>query len=143
MRTHLPVALTVAGSDSGGDAGIQADLKTFAALKVHGTTAITCITAQNWREVTSIEACSTWMIREQLNAVASVLPIAAAKTGMLHSQEIVHEVVKFFRRRREIKLVVDPVIISTSGSRLLEHKGRSSASKRVAAISNARNAEHF
>ena len=123
MRTHLPVALTIAGSDSGGEAGIQADLKTFAALKVHGTTAITCITAQNRRAVTSVEACSPAMVREQLDAIASEFTIGAAKTGMLDSRAIVHEVSKFFRRAREIKLVVDPVIIATSGRRLLRLDG--------------------
>ncbi|HEY3854777.1 MAG TPA: bifunctional hydroxymethylpyrimidine kinase/phosphomethylpyrimidine kinase [Verrucomicrobiae bacterium] len=123
MRTYLPAALSVAGSDSGGEAGIQADLKTFAALKVHGTTAITCITAQNRRAVTSIEPCSPAMVRAQLEAVAEEFSIAAAKTGMLYSAEIVLEVSKFFRRMPKIKLVVDPVIISTSGRRLLSVEG--------------------
>jgi hydroxymethylpyrimidine/phosphomethylpyrimidine kinase len=123
MRTHLPVALTVAGSDSGGEAGIQADLKTFAALKVHGTTAITCITAQNRRAVTRIEPCSPAMVRAQLDAIASEFSIGAAKTGMLYSAAIVREISKFFRKSREIKLVVDPAIISTSGRRLLQIDG--------------------
>ena len=123
MRTYLPVALTVAGSDSGGEAGIQADLKTFAALKVHGTTAITCITAQNRRTVASVQPCSTAMVRAQLDSVAEEFSIAAAKTGMLESAAIVHEVARFFRQSREIKLVVDPVIISTSGRRLLSLEG--------------------
>ncbi|HEX3987959.1 MAG TPA: bifunctional hydroxymethylpyrimidine kinase/phosphomethylpyrimidine kinase [Verrucomicrobiae bacterium] len=123
MRTYLPVGLTVAGSDSGGEAGIQADLKTFATLKVHGTTAITCITAQNRRAVTSIEPCSPAMVRAQLDAVASEFSILAAKTGMLESAAIVHEVAKFFQRMPEIKLIVDPVIISTSGRRLLSLEG--------------------
>src|ERR1043165_6283573 len=103
----LPVALTVAGSDSGGGAGIQADLKTFAALGVHGLTVITSITAQNPRGVTFVEACSVNIVREQLNAIAAFKP-QAAKTGMLYSSEIVAETANFFRGHPRIALVVDP-----------------------------------
>jgi hydroxymethylpyrimidine/phosphomethylpyrimidine kinase len=120
MRSGEPVALTIAGSDSGGEAGIQADLKTFAALKVHGASAITCITAQNRKAVTLIEPCSPRMVRAQMEAVADEFKIAAAKTGMLYSAAIVHEVAAFFRRSPRIPLVVDPVMISTSGRRLLQ-----------------------
>jgi hydroxymethylpyrimidine/phosphomethylpyrimidine kinase len=123
MRPYTPVALTIAGSDSGGEAGIQADLKTFAALKVHGASAITCVTAQNRRAVTCLEPCSPAMVRAQLEAVADEFPLAAAKTGMLYSAAIVHEVAAFFRRARRVPLVVDPVIISTSGRRLLQSDG--------------------
>jgi hydroxymethylpyrimidine/phosphomethylpyrimidine kinase len=120
MRTGEPVALTVAGSDSGGEAGIQADLKTFTALKVHGASAITCVTAQTRNAVTRIEPCSPRMVRAQMEAVAGEFEIAAAKTGMLYSAEIVREVAAFFRRSPRIPLVVDPVMISTSGRRLLQ-----------------------
>ncbi|HUD47765.1 MAG TPA: bifunctional hydroxymethylpyrimidine kinase/phosphomethylpyrimidine kinase [Candidatus Baltobacteraceae bacterium] len=119
----MPVALTVAGSDSGGEAGIQADLKTFAALHVHGASAITCITAQNRKAVRRLEPCSPAMVRAQLEAVAAEFPLAAAKTGMLYSEGIVRQVAAFFRRRPRVPLVVDPVIISTSGRRLLQRAG--------------------
>src|SRR5580692_1508734 len=111
MRMHTPVALTVAGSDSGGEAGIQADLRTFAALKVHGTCAITCVTAQNRKTVARLEPCSPRMVRAQLEAVAAAFPLAAAKTGMLFSAAIVREVAAFFEQARSVPLVVDPVII--------------------------------
>jgi hydroxymethylpyrimidine/phosphomethylpyrimidine kinase len=117
---HLPVALTIAGSDSGGGAGIQADLKTFAALGVHGTSAITCITAQNPKRVSGIQACRPEMVRQQIEAVFAGLPPAAVKTGMLYSTQIIQEVVEWFRRCPRMPLVVDPVMISTSGTRLLK-----------------------
>jgi hydroxymethylpyrimidine/phosphomethylpyrimidine kinase len=119
-RKQLPVALTVAGSDSGGGAGIQADLKTFAALGVHGTSAITCITAQNPEGVRGIQACSVEIVRRQVEAVFEELPPAAVKTGMLYSAPIIRVVAAFFRRRQGLPLVVDPVMVSTSGARLFE-----------------------
>ena len=79
-RKNLPVALTIAGSDSGGGAGIQADLKTFAACGVHGACAIACLTAQNPRRVLGVEACSPKMLRRQIEAVFEELPPAAVKT---------------------------------------------------------------
>ena len=88
----LPVALTIAGSDSGGGAGIQADLKTFAVLGVHGTSAITAITAQNTVDVTEILELPTTLIRAQIDAVVSDLDVRAAKTGMLSSAEIIEAV---------------------------------------------------
>jgi hydroxymethylpyrimidine/phosphomethylpyrimidine kinase len=115
----MPVALTIAGSDSGGGAGIQADLKTFAALGVHGATAITCITAQNPRTISRVEPCSPKMVRAQIEAVFSYSPPAAVKTGMLCSSAIVREVARFFRQIRGVPLVVDPVMAATSGRRLL------------------------
>jgi hydroxymethylpyrimidine/phosphomethylpyrimidine kinase len=114
------VALTIAGSDSGGGAGIQADLKTFAALGVHGTCAITCITAQNPKAITRLEACSPKMVRAQIEVVFAQLPPKAVKTGLLYSAEIVREVVRFFRQNRGVPLVVDPVMVATSGRRLLQ-----------------------
>src|SRR5512138_2067426 len=116
MRT----ALTIAGSDSGGGAGIQADLKTFAALGVHGTSVLTCITAQNPIRVYGVEACSPEIIRRQLEAVFDQVPPHAIKTGMLYSAGIIENVVDFLRARKCPPLVVDPVMISTSGARLLE-----------------------
>src|ERR1044071_8819461 len=124
MRKELPIALTIAGSDSGGGAGIQADLKTFAALGVHGTSAITCITAQNPQEVRAIEPCAARMVRRQIEAVFDELPPLAVKTGMLYSRELVHEVIDFFKRARRPPLIVDPVLIATSGARLLKTSAR-------------------
>jgi hydroxymethylpyrimidine/phosphomethylpyrimidine kinase len=119
-QMSLPIALTIAGSDSGGGAGIQADLKTFAALGVHGTSAITCITAQNPRRVMGIQACSSAMVRRQIEAVFAELRPAAVKTGMLYSEEIIRTIAKFFERSPRPSLIVDPVMISTSSARLLK-----------------------
>jgi len=116
----ISVALTIAGSDSGGGAGIQADLKTFAALGVHGASAITCITAQNPKRVLGIQACKPEIVRRQIEAVFAELPPAAVKTGMLYSAEIIRVVVQLFKRRRRPPLVVDPVMISSSGAQLLK-----------------------
>lgn len=116
----IPIALTIAGSDSGGGAGIQADLKTFAALGVHGTSALTCITAQNPRLVRAIQSCPPEIVRGQIEVVLEELPATAAKTGMLYSEEIIRVVADFFRAHRGIPLIVDPVMVSTSGSRLLK-----------------------
>lgn len=120
MNTPIPVALTVAGSDSGGGAGIQADLKTFTALGVFGTSAITCITAQNPNAVTGIEAVSPKLIAAQIKAVASSFPVAAIKTGMLFSAEVIHVVAKTLKTVNCGPLVVDPVMVATSGARLLK-----------------------
>jgi hydroxymethylpyrimidine/phosphomethylpyrimidine kinase len=111
--------LTIAGSDSGGGAGIQADLKAFLALGVHGTSVVTCITAQNPATVTSIEACRPNLVRSQLEAVFHGFKPVAAKTGMLYSAEIIRTVSEFLRDRNT-SLIVDPVMISTSGARLLK-----------------------
>jgi len=116
----LPIALTIAGSDSGGGAGIQADLKTFAALQAHGTSAITCITAQNPRGVTGIQAVSGDLVRKQIAAVFAELPPRAVKTGLLYSAEIINVVVDQFARARQPPLVVDPVMVATSGAVLLK-----------------------
>ena len=110
----MAVALTIAGSDSGGGAGIQADLKTFAALGVHGTSAITCLTAQNPEGVLGIQACSAEMLRKQIEAVFAELPPVASKTGMLFSAENVRVAAEFR------PTVVDPVMIATSGARLID-----------------------
>ncbi len=119
-RTRLPIALTIAGSDSGGGAGLQADLKTFAALGVHGTTVVTCMTAQNPRRVWAIEAASPKMIRAQLQALFEELPPTAAKTGMLYSPETIRIVAETFSSAKAPPLVVDPVMVSTSRASLLK-----------------------
>ncbi len=97
---HCPVALTIAGSDSGGGAGIQADLKTFAAFGVHGASAIACLTAQNPRRVLAVESTTAKMLRQQIEAVFQELRPAAVKTGMLLSAENVRAVANFFEARR-------------------------------------------
>lgn len=123
-RKNIPVALTIAGSDSGGGAGIQADLKTFASLDVHGASVITCITAQNPKRVLAIEPCQPTIVRAQLEAVFAELSPAAVKTGILYSAAIIRVLTDFFASRRQIPLVVDPVMISTSGSPLLQTAAR-------------------
>ncbi len=120
-RRQLAVALTIAGSDSGGGAGIQADLKAFASLGVHGVCSITCVTAQNPKIVLGVEACGVGIVLGQLEAVFDGLPPTAVKTGMLYSARIIGAVAKFFSsRRHSAPLIVDPVMISTSGVRLLK-----------------------
>ncbi|HWF20100.1 MAG TPA: bifunctional hydroxymethylpyrimidine kinase/phosphomethylpyrimidine kinase [Verrucomicrobiae bacterium] len=120
-EAQVPVALSIAGSDSGGGAGIQADLKTFAALGVHGASAITCITAQNPARVTGIHASPPAMVRRQIEVVFAELPPAAIKTGMLFSAEIIRAVVGALKKNgKRPALVVDPVMISTSGKPLLK-----------------------
>src|SRR3984957_17149360 len=101
----MPVALAIAGSDSGGGAGVQADLKTFAALGVHGASAVTCVTAQNPKRVSAIQACRPQMVREQIAAVFEGLRPAATKTGMLYSAEIIRVVVEFSRRHPKAPLI--------------------------------------
>jgi hydroxymethylpyrimidine/phosphomethylpyrimidine kinase len=116
----MPCALTVAGSDSGGGAGIQADLKTFAALAVHGASVITCLTAQNPKMVSAVEPASARIIEEQLLAVFDELPPRAIKTGMLFSPEIIEVIAKFLgSQRRRPPLIIDPVMVATSGTLLL------------------------
>ena len=112
--TEYPIALTIAGSDSGGGAGIQADLKTFLTHSVFGTSAITCITAQNPSGVTGILEISTELVEKQILAVTDYFPVAAIKTGMLFSNEII-EIVSTILKNKSYKLVVDPVMVATSG----------------------------
>ena len=114
------MALTVAGSDSGGGAGIQADLKVFAALQTHGTSAITCLTAQNPAGVTGIQPARPEMVVRQIEAVFAELPPRAAKTGMLYSREIIRRVAACFEPPGAPPLVVDPVCAATSGASLLK-----------------------
>lgn len=116
----MPVALTIAGSDSGAGAGIQADLKTFAALSVYGVSVITAITAQNTIGVRAVQEVDLSVIQAQLDAVAEDFPVAALKTGMLSSAAIIEVVVEGIRRHRLGPLVVDPVMVAKSGDRLLQ-----------------------
>jgi hydroxymethylpyrimidine/phosphomethylpyrimidine kinase len=115
-----PIALTIAGSDSGGGAGIQADLKTFAAHGVYGASAIAALTAQNTTGVSAVHAVPPAFVAAQIDAVADDLPIAAVKTGMLFEAGVVDAVAGTLRRRDLPNVVVDPVMVSKSGARLLE-----------------------
>jgi hydroxymethylpyrimidine/phosphomethylpyrimidine kinase len=118
MRKNLPVALTIAGSDSGGGAGIQADLKTFAALGVHGASVIACLTAQNPARVLAVEPATPRIVRRQLQAIFQEIPPAAIKTGMLYSVDNIRTVADFLKDKKT-PLIVDPIMVSTSGAVLL------------------------
>src|SRR5690348_17767778 len=107
--------MTIAGSDSGGGAGIQADLKTFQALGVYGASALTAITAQNTVAVTAVHEIPTDVIAAQIDAVVSDIGVQAAKTGMLSSAEIIATVAERLRFWRLERLVVDPVMVAKSG----------------------------
>ena len=112
-------AMTIAGSDSGGGAGIQADLKTFAAMGVYGTSVLTAVTAQNTLTVTEVVEMPDSVIRSQIDAVISDIGTDAVKTGMLSSVEIIETVVEKLKEHKLTTLVVDPVMVSTGGARLL------------------------
>ncbi|MGF1676282.1 MAG: bifunctional hydroxymethylpyrimidine kinase/phosphomethylpyrimidine kinase, partial [Rivularia sp. (in: cyanobacteria)] len=118
--SQVPVALTIAGSDSGGGAGIQADLRTFAFHCVHGTSAITCVTAQNTLGVTRVDAMSKESVEQQIQAVCEDIGVQAAKTGMLLNQEIIATVVKQIETLQIPNLVVDPVMVSRTGAQLID-----------------------
>jgi len=111
--------LTIATSDSGGGAGIQADLRAFAAAGVYGASALVALTAQNTKEVTAVHEVPTDFIRAQLHAVFDDIGVDAAKTGMLFSRSVVDTVADFLHQRR-VPLVVDPVMIASSGAKLLQ-----------------------
>lgn len=116
----LPKALTIAGSDSGGGAGIQADLKTFSAHNVFGMSAITAITAQNTCGVTAVQAIDPDVVTAQIHAVISDIGVDAVKTGMLFSAEIIQGVAATVQNLKLQNLVIDPVMVATSGDRLLQ-----------------------
>ncbi len=118
-----PVALTIAGSDSGGGAGVEADLKTFEAHGVWGTAAVTAVTAQNNLGVQAAERVSPEVVRAQIASVAADFGVAAAKTGMLADAEVVMSVVETVRQLGIGPLVVDPVLVSSQGDALLDLDG--------------------
>jgi len=127
----LAAALSIAGSDSGGAAGIQADLLTFAACGVYGTTAITALTAQNHVGVSDVQAATPEMVRAQIQQVMAYYPITAVKVGMLLKAEIIAAVADFFETDFPLPVVVDPVMISSSGAMLLEPSAVEILTKRV------------
>jgi hydroxymethylpyrimidine/phosphomethylpyrimidine kinase len=121
----VPVALTIAGSDSSAGAGVQADLKTFSSLGIYGLTAVTCVVAEIPGKVSRIEPVSAKLVREQITVLCRNFPIAAAKTGLLYTAEIVEAVVRALadvsaNSAKRFPLVIDPVMTATSGDRLLE-----------------------
>jgi len=121
----IPVALSIAGSDSSAGAGIQADLKTFSALGIYGLTAVTCIVAEVPGKVSRIEPVSARIVREQIEVLVKNFPIGAIKTGLLCSAEIISAVAKAIRSMHRnsaspVPVVIDPVIVATSGDLLLE-----------------------
>ena len=121
MTTNpIPKAMTIAGSDSGGGAGIQADLKTFAALGVYGAATLTAITAQNTVAVTAVHELPTDLIQSQIDAVVTDIGVDAVKTGMLSSAAIVVAVAESLQKHTIANIVVDPVMIAKSGDALLQ-----------------------
>ncbi len=117
----MNIVMTIAGSDSSGGAGIQADLKTFQELNVFGTSAITALTAQNTLGVEGIFPTSAEFVQQQIEVVMQDLPVKAAKTGMLFSSEIIEAVAKSLKDK-DIQLVIDPVMISKGGASLLQNE---------------------
>ncbi len=117
---NLPVALTIAGSDNSAGAGAQADLKTMCALGVYGVTAITCVVAEVPGKVSAIQAIEPRIVAEQIRLLFEAFPIAALKTGMLYSREIIAAVCDVLEAQPKVPLVVDPVMVATSGDPLLQ-----------------------
>lgn len=126
-----PVALTIAGSDSSGGAGIQADLKTFTVLGVYGASVVTAVTAQNTVGVQAAELLDVDLIGRQIDAVASDLPITATKTGMLASVAIIDAVADWIAAHRLSPLVVDPVMVAKSGDALIDEAAVSRMAERM------------
>src|SRR6266536_2104131 len=120
----IPVALSIAGSDSGGGAGIQADLKAFARCGVHGATAITALTAQNTLGVEAVASVAPEMIVAQVRAVVSDLGVDAVKVGMLADEATIDAVVEALTFVGDAPIVVDPVMVAASGAPLLEPSAR-------------------
>ena len=137
----MVTALTIAGSDSGGGAGIQADLKTFAAHGVYGTSAITALTAQNTTGVTGVHVVPPEFVVAQIDAIADDIPIGAAKTGMLATAPTVRAVADVIARRRLPWLVVDPVMVAKSGDSTPGRKRGSRSDKRADSAGVRRDAE--
>lgn len=119
-QSSVPIALTIAGSDSGGGAGIQADLKTFAFHAVHGLSALTCVTAQNTQGVMRVDALPPIAVVAQIEAVVSDIGVQATKTGMLLNQGIIQAVAQQVKTLGLHNLVVDPVMVSRTGAQLID-----------------------
>ncbi len=128
---RIPAVLSIAGSDSGGGAGIQADLKAFASCGVHGMTALTAITAQNTVVVEAVETVAPEMILAQVGAVAEDIGVDAVKVGMLGTAETVDAVVEALRFVGDTPVVVDPVMVAESGAVLLDEEARTALAERL------------
>jgi hydroxymethylpyrimidine/phosphomethylpyrimidine kinase len=120
VNSPIPVALTIAGSDSGGGAGIQADIRTFAFHCVHGTSALTCVTAQNTLGVTRVDALPPVAVVAQIEAIAQDIGVQAVKTGMLLNPEIITVVAEQIALWGLVNVVVDPVMVSRTGAQLID-----------------------
>jgi hydroxymethylpyrimidine/phosphomethylpyrimidine kinase len=134
FQRQVPVVLSIAGSDNSGGAGIQADLKTFTTLGVYGTTALTCVVAEHPGKVKSITPIPVKAVREQIDLVFEAFSVAAVKTGMLYSAEIIEAVVaslKVRKKKKPFALVIDPVMVATSGALLLKEDALQALQKRL------------
>lgn len=132
----MRIALTIAGSDSGGGAGIQADLKTFHQFGVFGTTVVVAVTAQNTRGVAAIHPIPIDLVNAQMAALAQDLPPEATKSGMLATRELVETVADGIRRHRFPNYVLDPVMVATSGDRLLDRDAERSVAIRLVPLAS-------
>jgi hydroxymethylpyrimidine/phosphomethylpyrimidine kinase len=130
-RTTLPVALTIAGSDSGGGAGIQADLRTFALFKIHGASVLTAVTAQNTLGVSGIRYLSPSFVEKQIVAVFSDLSVSGVKTGLLGGPKVVSLIARYIRHFSPPFLVVDPVLLTHGGEPLLPPSSRTVLEKKL------------
>lgn len=132
LSSAWPVALTIAGSDSGGGAGIQADLRTFAFHRVHGTSVLTCVTAQNTLGVTRVDALPPESVMAQMEAVTSDIAVMAIKTGMLLNQSIIQSVSELVSQLPDrIPVVVDPVMVSRAGAQLIDDAAVATLTERL------------
>ncbi len=131
VNASPPIALTIAGSDSSGGAGIQADLKTFAAHQVYGASVIVALTAQNTRGVSAIHAVPAAFVLAQMEAVFSDLDVAAVKIGMLATAELIEAVAEGLERHKARNIVLDPVMVAASGAKLLEDEAIEAVRRRL------------
>lgn len=131
MTHSLPVALTIAGSDCSAGAGIQADLKTFQHFHVHGLTAVTCVVSETANIVRAVHPVPEDIVRDQVSLLLDSFPVAAAKTGMLFSAGHVRAVAEILEHHRQLQLVVDPVMIASTGDSLLEPEAMDAYRKRL------------
>lgn len=129
--SFVPVALTIAGSDSGGGAGIQADLRTFSFHRVHGASAITCVTAQNTTSVSRVDALPPESVIAQIDAVTSDFDVRAAKLGMLLSEPIISAIAQRLGQEPVANLIVDPVMVSRSGDTLIDKAAIEALSNKI------------
>tara|TARA_B100001029_G_scaffold175072_1_gene176038 strand:- start:8951 stop:9745 length:795 start_codon:yes stop_codon:yes gene_type:complete len=120
MKKNIPIVLSIAGSDSSGGAGIQADIKTLNTMNVFAATAVTCVTAQNTQEVSSITKIPPSLVEAQILSVKKDFKISAIKLGMLYDKEIMAIVVKSLKSLSKVPIIVDPVMVSKSGDKLLK-----------------------